>query len=38
MSAMKRKRWTLEKIKEGFDAFVREHGRLPKATEIDSSI
>lgn len=32
---MRRKLWTSEKIKEGFDTFVREHGRLPKATEID---
>lgn len=30
-----RKYWTIEKIKEGFDHFRNEHGRLPVATEVD---
>ncbi|TAK58458.1 hypothetical protein EPO14_03895 [Patescibacteria group bacterium] len=29
------KRWTVEKIKEGFGRFVTEYGRLPMAPEID---
>jgi hypothetical protein len=28
--------WTIEKIKEGFDRFLLENGRLPIAPEIDS--
>jgi hypothetical protein len=27
--------WTLEKIKQGFDAFYAQHNRYPTATEID---
>lgn len=27
--------WTAEKIKEGFDRFIKENGRLPKSLEID---
>jgi len=27
--------WTIEKIKEGFERFKNEHGRLPRAPEID---
>jgi len=27
--------WTTEKIKEGFDRFIKENGRLPKSIEID---
>lgn len=27
--------WTIEKIKDGFERFHREHGRLPIAPEID---
>ncbi len=29
-------KWTVEKIKEGFDKFIKENGRLPKSLEIDS--
>lgn len=29
------KRWTIEKIKDGFEKFFKEHGRLPIAPEID---
>lgn len=28
-------KWTIEKIKQGFDRFFRENGRLPVAPEID---
>jgi hypothetical protein len=27
--------WTAEKIKEGFDRFIKENGRLPKSLEVD---
>ncbi|MDO8552203.1 MAG: hypothetical protein Q7S01_01585 [bacterium] len=27
--------WTVDKIKEGFERFKNEHGRLPRALEID---
>lgn len=30
-----RNTWTIEKIKDGFEKFRREHGRLPIAPEID---
>mgnify|MGYP001615366934 FL=1 len=30
-----RKIWTIERIKEGFERFKNEHGRLPRAPEID---
>lgn len=30
-----RKSWTLEKIKKGFDRFLAENGRLPRALEVD---
>lgn len=30
-----RSRWTTEKIRDGFERFQREHGRLPIAPEID---
>ena len=30
--------WTVEKIKEGFDRFIKENGRLPKSLEIDKTI
>lgn len=30
-----REEWTTEKIKEGFNRFLREHGRLPIAPEVD---
>lgn len=30
-----RSTWTIEKIKEGFERFRQEHGRLPIAPEID---
>lgn len=33
---MKKQRWTIEKIKIGFEHFIREYGRLPRAHEIDS--
>ena len=33
---MAKEKWTIEKIKEGFDRFLNENGRLPIATEIDS--
>lgn len=29
--------WTAEKIKAGFDRFIKEHGRLPKSMELDKS-
>lgn len=29
--------WTAEKIKEGFDRFIKEKGRLPKSIEIDEA-
>jgi len=29
--------WTLEKIKEGFDLFIKDSGRLPTALEIDKA-
>lgn len=28
--------WTIEKIKEGFERFEKENGRLPRALEVDS--
>jgi hypothetical protein len=33
---MNHKIWTAEKIKEGFDRFLAETGRLPTAIEVDS--
>ncbi|MFA5791606.1 MAG: hypothetical protein WC884_01045 [Candidatus Paceibacterota bacterium] len=33
--AVKNSQWTIEKIKEGFDRFFKEHDRLPKSLEID---
>ena len=32
---VKNPQWTAEKIKEGFDRFIKEKGRLPKSAEID---
>jgi hypothetical protein len=32
---MRKPVWTDEKLKVGFDTFLAEHGRLPKASEID---
>ncbi|MDP9249549.1 MAG: hypothetical protein M3M85_03525 [bacterium] len=32
---MKKLSWTAEKIKEGFERFIKEQGRLPKSVEID---
>lgn len=32
---MKKEKWTIKKIKEGFERFLGEHGRLPIAPEID---
>lgn len=32
---MKKLLWTAEKIKEGFERFLKEQGRLPKSVEID---
>src|SRR3989338_7377681 len=34
---VKNPQWTAEKIKEGFDRFIKEKGRLPKSLEIDES-
>ena len=31
-----KKIWTAEAIKEGFERFLKEHGRLPKSLEIDA--
>ena len=31
------KNWTKEKIRNGFDRFIKEHGRLPKSVEVDQS-
>jgi len=28
--------WTVDKIKEGFDRFIKENGRLPKSMEMDT--
>ena len=33
--SVKNSLWTVEKIKEGFDRFIKEKGRLPKSLEID---
>ena len=30
-------RWTLQMVKEGFDRFLAEHGRLPTAYEVDDT-
>jgi hypothetical protein len=37
-NGMKKAFWTIEKIKEGFERFRNEHGRLPLAPEIDQLI
>jgi len=34
---MKAPQWTTEKIKSGFERFNSEYGRLPSATEVDST-
>lgn len=33
--AMKKEKWTIEKIKEGFESFYNENGRYPTSTEVD---
>lgn len=32
-----KKQWTVEKIKEGFDRFIKENGRLPKSMDINKA-
>lgn len=34
---MRKRAWTDKKLKAGFDAFIAEHGRLPRSYEVDES-